>query len=174
MMNGIGICFRPIGVIRSPHVAAEKTPIQPAYAVDCEGRAELFAEFADGLRDLEGFSHIYLLYHLDRAAPMKLAVKPFLQDVERGIFATRAPCRPNPIGLSIVRLLRREGAILHLGGVDILDGTPLLDIKPYTAKFDRIELTRNGWQDEIDDAEAQVRGRRQMDTPPKAPKDRRR
>lgn len=164
-MNGAEVTFRPIGVIRSPHTAAEKTPIQPAYAQDCAGRAEIFAEFTAGLRDLDGFSHLYLLYHFDRATPMKLTVKPFLQDVERGVFATRAPCRPNPIGLSIVRLVRREGHVLHLEGVDILDGTPLLDIKPYTARFDRIDGTRNGWQDEVGEAEAQVRGRRDMDAP---------
>jgi len=87
-------------------------------------------------------------------------VKPFLQDVERGVFATRAPCRPNPIGLSVVKLVRREGNVLYLDGVDVLDGTPLLDIKPYTAKFDRIETTRNGWQDEVDDQTARLRGRR--------------
>ena len=87
-------------------------------------------------------------------------MKPFLQDVERGVFATRAPCRPNPIGLSIVKLVRREGNVLHLDGVDVLDGTPLLDIKPYTARFDRIDGTRNGWQDEVDEETARLRGRR--------------
>jgi len=80
--------------------------------------------------------------------------------VERGVFATRAPCRPNPIGLSVVRLVRREGNVLYLDGVDVLDGTPLLDIKPYTARFDHIETTRNGWQDEVDDETARRRGRR--------------
>ena len=120
----------------------------------------MFPEFAAGLRDLEGFSHVYLIYHFHQAGPAKLLVKPFLQDVERGIFATRAPCRPNAIGLSVVELVRREGNVLHLGGVDILDGTPLLDIKPYTAKFDRFETSRNGWQDEVDDETARRRGRR--------------
>jgi len=87
-------------------------------------------------------------------------VKPFLQDVERGVFATRAPCRPNPIGLSVVKLLRREGYILYLDAVDVLDGTPLLDIKPYTARFDCIQTTRNGWQDEVDEQTAWRRGSR--------------
>ncbi len=87
-------------------------------------------------------------------------VKPFLQDVERGVFATRAPCRPNAIGLSIVKLLRRDGNTLYLDDVDVLDGTPLLDIKPYTARFDRIDGTRNGWQDEVDEETARRRGRR--------------
>ncbi|MCA1808339.1 MAG: tRNA (N6-threonylcarbamoyladenosine(37)-N6)-methyltransferase TrmO [Kiritimatiellia bacterium] len=156
-----GIIFQPIGVIHSEHTQPEATPIQPAYAKDCTGRAEVYPEYADGLRDLEGFSHIYLVYHLHRAGPAKLKVKPFLQDVPRGVFATRAPCRPNAIGLSIVKLLRVEGRILHLAGVDILDGTPLLDIKPYTAKFDCLADTRNGWQDAVDYATARVKGRRE-------------
>jgi len=152
--------YSPIGVIRSEHVAAEETPIQPAYARGCKGRAEIFAEYAEGLRDLEGFSHVYLVYHFHAAGRARLIVKPFLQDTERGVFATRAPCRPNPIGLSIVELVRREGAVLYLDGVDVLDGTPLLDIKPYTAKFDLIQTTRNGWQDEVDEETAHKRGRR--------------
>jgi tRNA-Thr(GGU) m(6)t(6)A37 methyltransferase TsaA len=154
------VIYQPIGVIRSEHTKPEDTPIQPVYATGCQGRAEVFPEYEAGLRDLEGFSHIYLLYHLHRAGPARLVVKPFLQDVERGVFATRAPCRPNPIGLSIVALERREGNVLYLDGVDVLDGTPLLDIKPYTARFDRIETTRNGWQDEVDDETARQRGAR--------------
>jgi tRNA-Thr(GGU) m(6)t(6)A37 methyltransferase TsaA len=152
--------YRAIGIIHSGHVAPENTPIQPVFAQGCAGQVEVFPEFAEGLRDIEGFSHLYLIYHLDRAPAAKLTVKPFLQDVERGVFATRALCRPNAIGLSIVELLRREGNTLYLDGMDILDGTPLLDIKPYTARFDRIESTRNGWQDGIDEATAQERGRR--------------
>jgi len=161
-MNEAAITYRPIGVIRSEHVRAEETPIQPAYAAGCMGRAEVFREYAEGLRDIEGFSHLYLVYHLHKAgpAPSKLLVKPFLQDVERGVFATRAPCRPNAIGLSIVELVRREGNVLHLLNVDILDGTPLLDIKPYTARFDCIKTARNGWQDDLDDETARRLGRR--------------
>jgi tRNA (adenine37-N6)-methyltransferase len=154
------IVYEPIGVIRSGHTKPEETPIQPVYAEGCEGQVEVFPEFAAGLRDLEGFSHIYLVYHMHKADRSRLTVKPFLQDVERGVFATRTPCRPNPIGLSVVKLVRREGNILHLEGVDVLDGTPLLDIKPYTAKFDYIETTRNGWQDEVDEETAWLRGRR--------------
>jgi len=157
---GESIVYEPIGVIRSGHTKPEETPIQPVYSEGCQGRAEIFPEFAAGLRDLEGFSHIYLIYHMHKADAPRLVVKPFLQDVERGVFATRAPCRPNPIGLSIVKLVRCEGNILHLDGVDVLDGTPLLDIKPYTARFDRIENTRNGWQDEVDEETARLRGRR--------------
>lgn len=154
------LCFTPVGIIRSEHTEPEKTPIQPCYAEDCLGRVEVFPEYAEGLRDLEGYSHIYLIYGHHRAGPPRLTVKPFLQDTERGVFSTRIPHRPNPIGLSIVRLLSREGRVLHIGGVDILDGTPLLDIKPYSRRIDCIRDTRNGWQDEVDDAEALIRGRR--------------
>ncbi len=159
-MNESVIIYRPIGVIHSEHSISQKTPIQPIYAKGCQGRAEIFPEFAEGLRDLDGFSHIYLLYHFHRTESAQLLVKPFLQDVEHGIFATRAPYRPNAIGLSVVELIRREDNVLYLEGMDILDGTPLLDIKPYTAKFDRFETSRNGWQDEVDEEAARDRGRR--------------
>ena len=159
-MTNTVITYKPIGVIRSEHVVADQTPIQPAYASGCKGRVEVLPELAEGLRDLEGFSHIYLVYHFHQSGPPRLVVKPFLQDIERGVFATRAACRPNPIGLSIVELVRREGSVLHINNVDILDGTPLLDIKPYTAKFDCIGTTRNGWQDEVDEETARRRGRR--------------
>ena len=154
------ITYKPIGVIRSEHVVQDQTPIQPAYASGCRGQVEVFPEFAEGLRDLEGFSHIYLLYHFHQTGLPRLVVKPFLQDVERGVFATRATCRPNAIGLSIVELVSREGNVLYINNVDILDGTPLLDIKPYTAKFDRIDTWRNGWQDAINEETARQRGRR--------------
>jgi tRNA-Thr(GGU) m(6)t(6)A37 methyltransferase TsaA len=154
------IIFKPIGTIRSEHTRPEETPIQPAYSKGCQGRAEVFSEFAVGLRDLEGFSHIYLIYQFHKVDERRLIVKPFLQNVEHGVFATRAPCRPNPIGLSIVKLVRCEGNILYLDDLDVLDGTPLLDIKPYTAKFDWIEGTRNGWQDEVDEETARLQGRR--------------
>lgn len=155
------ITFKPIGVIRSEHVEARRTPIQPIYAKGCKGRVEIFPEFAEGLRDLQGFSHIYLIFHFNRAGAVQLIVKPFLQDIARGVFATRAPCRPNGIGLSIVELIGRDGNVLLVDGVDILDGTPLLDIKPYSARFDRLENTRNGWQDEVDEETAQGLGRRE-------------
>lgn len=152
--------FQAIGVIHSRHHVAAQTPIQPVYAADFPGTVEVFPAFAAGLRDLDGFSHIYLLYVLDRAGEPRLSVKPFLQDVERGVFATRAPCRPNPIGMSIVPLLLVEENLLHVGALDILDGTSLLDIKPYSRRFDCLTATRNGWQDEVDEAEARIRGRR--------------
>lgn len=157
------VIYRPIGVIHSEHTVTEKTPIQPVYAKDCKGQVRIFEEFLAGLSDLEGFSHIYLLYHFHQASPAQLLVKPFLQDVERGVFATRAPCRPNAIGLSIVKLMRREGNILHVDDVDILDGTPLLDIKPYTSKFDLHDVKKSGWQDEVDDISARERGKRNYD-----------
>ena len=144
-MKPANCIYRPIGVIRSGHTDPGATPIQPAYAAGCTGRAEVLPEFAAGLRDLDGFSHVYLIYHLHRAGAPKLAVKPFLKDVERGLFATRAPCRPNPIGLSVVRLVRVDGAVLHLDGVDVLDGTPLLDIKPYVPEFDAHPDANSGW-----------------------------
>lgn len=154
------ISYRPIGIIRSEHTEATATPIQPAFARDCRGRVEILPEYAEGLRDVEGFSHLYLIYALDRAGPARLVVKPFLQDVDRGIFATRAPFRPNPIGLSLVRLLGREGNVLHVDGLDILDGTPLLDLKPYAPRFDAVDQVRGGWTDEVDAETARRRGLR--------------
>jgi len=159
-VSGEQFIYRPIGIIQSDHTVADKTPIQPVYAAQCEGRAEIFPEFADGLHDLEGFSHIYLIYHFHRAGSPRLMVKPFLEDVEHGIFATRAPARPNAIGLSVVELVRREGAMLYFRGADILDGTPLLDIKPYIARFDNIVTSRNGWQEGVDEPTAQRKGGR--------------
>jgi len=159
-MNSDSIAYEPIGLIRSEHTTPEETPIQPAYATGHQGRVEVLPEYAEGLRDLDGFSHVYLVYHFHVAGPAKLVVKPFLQDVERGVFATRAPCRPNPIGISIVRLKGRQGNVLHVDDLDVLNETPLLDIKPYVARFDRIEETRNGWHDGVDTETAELRGRR--------------
>ena len=157
-------CY-PIGIIRSPHTVAAETPIQPVYAQGVEGRAEILPEFEDGLADLEGFSHLFLLYHFHRVGGVRLRVTPFLEDAEHGVFATRAPCRPNPIGLSVVRLVRREGRLLHLADVDVLDGTPLLDVKPYVARFDVREGVRSGWQDGVDEGTARARGRRERGGP---------
>jgi len=159
-MTDEGIVFRPIGIIHSGHEDPAKTPVQPVYAKACSGIAEIFPEHADGLKDIEGFSHLYILYHLHRSEPGKLIVKPFLQDRERGVFATRSPARPNAIGLSVVELVLRQNSILHLRGVDILDGTPILDIKPYSARFDHIQAIRSGWLDEVDDDIAKLKGMR--------------
>lgn len=150
----------PIGVVHSEHVRADETPIQPTFASGCRGTAEVFPEYTDGLKDIEGFSHLILLYHFDRAQPAPLVVKPFLDDTPRGVFATRHPGRPNRIGLSVVRLVRREGNLLFLEDVDILDGTPLLDIKPFLSHFDAPEESRRGWTEQIDPNVAQERGRR--------------
>jgi len=152
--------YRPIGVIRSPHTRADRTPIQPVYAAGAVGRVELVPEYADGLQDLDGFSHIHLLYVFDRAGPPQLLVRPFLDDQPRGVFATRAPCRPNAIGISLVRLVRRHGPVLDIEDVDVLDGTPLLDIKPYVTRFDVRADARCGWQDAVDPKTAAEQGRR--------------
>jgi tRNA-Thr(GGU) m(6)t(6)A37 methyltransferase TsaA len=155
------ICFRPIGTIRSPFRTARGVPIQAAAAMDIRGSVEVYGDYAQGLRDLEGFSHLILLYHFHLAGVVRLRLKPFLDEVERGVFATRAPTRPNPIGLSVVRLLAREDNILTIEGVDMVDGTPLLDIKPYVPRFDARPGERIGWLTErleaLDDTRADDR-----------------
>lgn len=135
----------PIGVIRTPHVTKDACPIQSVYSSDARGTVEVFEEYAAGLQDVELFTHLYLLYLFDRAGEVKLVRPPFLDDDPHGIFASRHPCRPNPIGLSIVRLESREANVLAVVGIDVLDGTPLLDIKPYVPRFDRVEGASNGW-----------------------------
>lgn len=137
--------YQPIGVVHSPFEDIEDMPIQPTAADGILGTVEVFAEYAAGLKDLEGFSHIILLYHFHRVTQSKLTVVPFLDREPRGVFATRAPSRPNPIGLSIVRLLSIEGNVLQIENVDVLDGTPLLDIKPYVPKFDHHGAAQTGW-----------------------------
>ena len=137
--------YRPVGIIHSPFKEIEYMPIQPTGASGIQAIVEVFPEFAEGLRDLEGFSHIILLYHFHRVQESRLTVTPFLDSQPRGVFATRAPKRPNPIGLSIVKLLGVEQSILHVENVDILDGTPLLDIKPYVPEFDQHPADRVGW-----------------------------
>ena len=154
------IVFCPIGIIHSPHKRSEEIPIQPVYAGGIQGRAELFPKYADGLQDLNGFSHVYLIYHFHKTTTSRLIVTPFLDDSPRGVFATRAPCRPNAIGLSLVHLLRIDGCTLYLEDIDILDDTPLLDIKPYVARFDSRADARCGWTEEVDEATASKRGLR--------------
>jgi tRNA-Thr(GGU) m(6)t(6)A37 methyltransferase TsaA len=139
------IRYRPIGVIRSPFKEPEGTPIQPAGARGVAGTVEVFPEYVEGLKDIDGFSHIILLYHFHLSKGASLTVQPFMDDCEHGIFAIRGPTRPNPIGFSVVRLLRVESGILHVQDVDIVDGTPLLDIKPYVPQFDTLEVERIGW-----------------------------
>ena len=156
------VAFTPIGVIHSIHLVPEETPIQPIYARSLPGRAEIRPEYAEGLKDLDGFSHLILLYHFHRAGPAQLTVQPFTDDKPRGLFSTRHPRRPNPIGLSIVRLLRIEGTTLELEDVDILDGTPLLDIKPFVPRFDMIQDPRGGWTETVDEETAAQRGQRRF------------
>ncbi|MCK9296805.1 MAG: tRNA (N6-threonylcarbamoyladenosine(37)-N6)-methyltransferase TrmO [Desulfobulbaceae bacterium] len=137
--------FQPIGIIHTPFTELDGMPIQPAGAAGVKGRVEVFAEYREGLQDLDGFSHIILLYHLHRSKGFTLQVVPFLDTRLRGVFATRAPKRPNPIGLSVVRLRRVEGGVLYVENVDILDATPLIDIKPYVPEFDDQGQARTGW-----------------------------
>jgi len=139
------IRYTSIGIIHSPFGTPEGTPIQPAAARGVPGRVEIDSAYAHGLKDLDGFSHVILIYHCNRAKPASLSVKPFLDDEERGVFATRSPSRPNAIGLSVVRLLQISRNVLHVENVDIIDGTPLLDIKPYVPQFDGAYDVRIGW-----------------------------
>ncbi|MBN2550677.1 MAG: tRNA (N6-threonylcarbamoyladenosine(37)-N6)-methyltransferase TrmO [Anaerolineales bacterium] len=134
----------PIGVIHSPFTEKEQTPIQASRS-QAIGRVEVYPEFSEGLKDLEGFSHIFLLYYFHCSSGYQLLVRPFLDNVLHGLFATRHPCRPNPLGLSVLRLLERHENILVVQGVDVLDGTPLLDIKPYVSDFDLRTEIRVGW-----------------------------
>jgi tRNA-Thr(GGU) m(6)t(6)A37 methyltransferase TsaA len=140
--------YAPIGIIHSPFSEPRGMPIQPSGAADVRGTAEVFEEYRAGLKDLDGFSHIILLYHFHRGREFKLQVVPFMDTRPRGLFATRAPSRPSPIGLSVVRLDRIENGILYIRNVDILDGTPLLDIKPYVPEFDSQGEIRTGWLEE--------------------------
>ena len=141
----MSINFEPIGIIHSPFQALEDMPIQPTSEASKPGVVEIYPQFVEGLKDLDGFSHIYLIYYLHRTARYKLTVTPFLDTQPRGLFATRAPSRPNPIGLSLVQLERIEGNLLHIARLDILDQTPLLDIKPYIPKFEPHEQVQIGW-----------------------------
>lgn len=165
------VTMRPIGIIHSPHHDTAQTPIQPVCARGVAGTVEVFADYVEGLADVDGFSHLHLIYWFHRSAvvqmgsgppsgPFSLKVVPYLDDVPRGVFATRAPRRPNPIGLSLVRLVERRGAELHVEDLDVLDGTPLLDIKPYVEGFDLRLGTRGGWTEAVGEAEFTERGRR--------------
>ena len=140
------IKYRPIGIIHSPFRTPHGTPIQPTAAYNVEGTVEIFPEFVEGLKDLEGFSHIILIYHFHLVTGFSLLVKPYMDENYHGVFATRAPARPNPIGISVVRLDKIEGNILYVRDIDIVDGAPLLDIKPYVPEFDiRNDVSKIGW-----------------------------
>ncbi|HHF52476.1 MAG: tRNA (N6-threonylcarbamoyladenosine(37)-N6)-methyltransferase TrmO [Candidatus Aminicenantes bacterium] len=137
--------FEPIGIIRSPFAESEGMPIQPPGAAGIKGTVEVFEKYRPGLKDLDGFSHIILIYAFHKAKGFKLKVMPFMDSKHRGLFATRAPARPNPIGLSVVKLNKINDGVLHVENIDILDGTPLLDIKPYVPEFDEQTQIRTGW-----------------------------
>jgi len=137
--------FRPIGVIHTSFKEKVGVPIQGFLAPEGRGAVEVYPEYEEGLKDIEGFSHIILVYCFHKSKGFDLLAKPFLDDVKRGVFSIRAPRRPNPIGITAVRFVRREKNILHVAGVDMLDGTPLLDIKPYVAEFDRFKDVKKGW-----------------------------
>lgn len=139
--------LRIIGRIRSPHLEARGTPIQPAYARGAEGQVVLNPELAPALDDIEGFERLWLLYLMDRVDTYRLHVVPYRDTRPHGVFATRSPTRPNPLGISVVRLLAREGNVLHVADLDVLDDTPLLDLKPYVPIFDAHPSSRAGWFD---------------------------
>lgn len=139
------IVIHPIGTIRTPHTDIRNMPIQPIAAEGIKGYIELLPEYAAGLSDLEGFSHITLFYHFHKTEGFKLKVVPFMDTQERGIFACKAPKRPNAIGTSTVRLLNIDGNIVHIEQVDMLDGTPLIDIKPFYPRYDNRDNVTIGW-----------------------------
>jgi len=139
------IAYTPIGIIHTPHRTLEDMPIQPSGARNVQGTIEIEDRWVPGLRDLDGFSHVFLIYHLHQTRESALTVTPFLDRQPRGVFATRSPNHPNPLGLSVVRLLAVQENRLTVAGVDILDGTPLLDIKPYVPDFDHDPPVKTGW-----------------------------
>ena len=139
------IIYTPIGTIHSPFTSVEEAPIQPRFAAGTEGRVELYAEYEEALFELERFSHIVLIYHFHLVKRSLLKVKPSHSDSLHGVFATRAPERPNPIGISTVRLKAVDGTTLHVAGIDVMDGTPLLDVKPFIPTIDGQRGANMGW-----------------------------
>ena len=139
------VSYKPIGVIHSPFRDVKGMPIQAAGAEGVVGTVEVEPEYVAGLKDIEGFSHIILIYHFHLSEGYSLEVKPFLDDELHGVFATRAPRRPNAIGISVVRLVTVEDRVIHVADVDVVDGTPLLDLKPYVPEFDVRKTERIGW-----------------------------
>ena len=162
----ITLSFPPIGIIHTPFTNLRGMPIQPGGAADAPGTVELLPEFRPGLQDLEGFSHLILLYHLHRSQGFDLLVTPFLDTQPRGLFATRAPRRPNPIGLSVVRLHQVADGLLQVTGVDMLNGTPLLDIKPYVPAFDAPTTVSIGWLEQVAHQVAETRADGRFQPPP--------
>jgi len=151
------IHYTPIGIIQTPFKTNAGMPIQPSGAKGVRGTLKINRDFLEGLKDLEGFSHLILIYHFHLSTDFKLNVIPFLDNTPRGVFATRAPKRPNPIGLSVVKLNRIEADMIYIENVDIIDGTPLLDIKPYVPAFDVFKNAKVGWLTAKDKAVPQKR-----------------
>ena len=143
--TGLQFVVRPIGVIHSPFKTKEEAPIQGRFRPDAVGSIEIYEEYGEGLKDIEGFSHIFLIYFFDRAGRVELVRPVLLDDKPHGIFACRYPARPNCLGLTIVELIGRKGSTLEVAGIDVLDGTPLVDIKPYVARFDCFPHATEGW-----------------------------
>lgn len=139
------IKYTQIGVIHSPFKEPKGTPIQPVAAQGIDGTVEVFQEYSEGIKDMDGFSHIMLIYHFHLSKESSLKVKPFMDDQLHGVFSTRAPNRPNPIGISVVRLVGVEGNMLLVKDLDIVEGTPLLDIKPFVSEFDNRDTGKKGW-----------------------------
>lgn len=139
------ITYKSIEIVHSPFKKPKGTPIQPRAARGIEGTVEIFPEYEKGLKDIEGFSHIILICHFHLSKTFSLEIKPYMEDKLHGLFATRAPSRPNPIGLSVVRLVKVKGYKLYIKDIDIVDGTPLLDIKPYIPEFGSEDIIKKGW-----------------------------
>jgi len=139
------VVYKPIGVVHSPFKAPQDVPIQSVAAEGVKGSVEVAREYVEGLKDVDGFSHLILVYHCHLAQKYSLLVRPFLDERLHGVFSTRAPSRPNPVGVSVVRLTNIEKNMLHIQDVDIIDGTPLLDIKPFVPDFDQRKVERIGW-----------------------------
>ena len=158
MSGGVGL--RYLGIIRTPHQQMERTPIQPCFARGIRGEIHLDSAFEEGLKGIEAFSHLHLIYYLHSSEPGPLVVTPFMIDEPKGVFACRYPARPNALGLSVVKLVEVRGCSLVIEDVDMLDGSPLLDIKPFYPKSDVPERTWGGWTEQVDPAEAERRGSR--------------
>ena len=143
--NKINMEFQPVGVVISPHKNRSGMPIQPTFAKGCRGKIIIDKKYTEGLKDLDGFSHIIVIFHLHQSSGYKLSVVPYLDNTPHGLFATRTPNRPNPVGLSVVKLIEVKGNELIIENIDMLDGTPVIDIKPYIPDFDEATEVKTGW-----------------------------
>ena len=139
------VVLSPIGIIHTSIESKEDAPVQGAFCPKTKGELEIFPQYHDGLKDIELFSHIILLYHFHQAGEVEMVRQTFLDDTPHGVFASRHPCRPNGIGITTVKLAGRDGNTLYVEGIDVLDGTPLIDIKPYVPRFDSFPNASEGW-----------------------------